>query len=48
MNQNQNEVRLYLNEVLPPRWLDRCTKIDVVLHAWPPNSPDLTPCVYFL
>ncbi|PSN45669.1 hypothetical protein C0J52_22361 [Blattella germanica] len=31
-------VRQYLNETLPNRWIGR----------WPPRSPDLTPCDFFL
>lgn len=47
-----NPVRLWLNETLPGRWIGREgskekkeTKPPMV---WPPYSPDLTPCDYFL
>uniref|UniRef100_A0A2H1WKC1 SFRICE_041649 n=1 Tax=Spodoptera frugiperda TaxID=7108 RepID=A0A2H1WKC1_SPOFR len=35
-------VRQYLNEVFP-RWFGRSGTV-----AWPPRSPDLTPCDYHL
>lgn len=36
-------VRRYLNEVFPERWIGRRGAIE-----WPPRSPDLTPLDYFL
>ena len=41
-------VRDYLNESLPHRWIGRGADADQALHFWPPRSPDLTPCDYFL
>jgi transposase len=41
-------VRHYLNEALPQRWIGRATNDDSVLIRWPPRSPDLTPCDFFL
>jgi hypothetical protein len=39
-------VRRY-NE-LPHRWIGRVCEDDVGLFPWPPRSPDLTPCDFFL
>lgn len=36
-------VRRYLNEVFPRRWIGRRGPIE-----WPPRSPDLTPLDFFL
>ncbi|PSN30867.1 hypothetical protein C0J52_26252 [Blattella germanica] len=41
-------VRQYLNEILPNRWIGRQGPGDLALHSWPPRSPDLTPCDFFL
>lgn len=41
-------VRGFLNESLPHRWIGRRGNEDLALHFWPPRSPDLTPCDYFL
>lgn len=43
-----NEMRRNLNEVLPQRWIRLCAETDVLLQAWPSNSPDFTSCDYFL
>jgi hypothetical protein len=40
-------VRVLLNRVLPHRWIGRAANGDNLL-AWPPRSPDLTPCDFFL
>lgn len=37
------EVRNYLNQAYPNRWISRAGPI-----AWPARSPDLNPCDYFL
>ena len=42
------DVRNFLNTVLPHRWIGRSGPQDLALHAWPPRSPDLTPCDFFL
>lgn len=42
-----NDVRGYLNEELPHRWIGRCAEHDLAMFAWPPNSPDLTPCDFY-
>jgi hypothetical protein len=43
-----NAVRRYLNEHLPHRWIGRVTATDLEFRNWPPRSPDLTPCDFFL
>jgi len=42
------EVRAYLNEHLPGRWVGRATATDNTFCTWPPQSPDLTVCDFFL
>ena len=42
------DVRRFLNESLPQRWIGRNGKEDLVLQFWPPKSPDFTPCDFFL
>jgi hypothetical protein len=42
------DVRRFLNESLPQRWIGRVGKEDLALQFWPPRSPDLTPCDFFL
>lgn len=42
------EVRSYLNNEVPRRWIGRCADQDLALFAWPPRSPDLTVCDFFL
>ena len=41
-------VRKFLNQHLPQRWIGRGTDDDQMLLAWPPRSPDATPCDFFL
>ncbi|PNF15394.1 hypothetical protein B7P43_G01012 [Cryptotermes secundus] len=41
-------VRRFLNESLPQRWIGRMGNEDLALQFWPPRSPDLTPCDFFL
>jgi hypothetical protein len=42
-------VRVLLNRVLPQRWIGRAAANgDNNLLPWPPRSPDLTPCDFFL
>ncbi|PNF20161.1 hypothetical protein B7P43_G00613 [Cryptotermes secundus] len=41
-------VRRYLNNELRHRWIGRVGEDDAALFAWPPRSPDLTPCDFFL
>ena len=42
-------VRVILNRVLPQRWIGRAAANgDKNLLPWPPRSPDLTPCDFFL
>ena len=36
-------VREWLEEKFPGRWIGRHEPLD-----WPPHSPDLTPCDFFL
>ena len=42
------DVRDYLDEVLPHPWIGRATADNNALALWPPRSPDLTPCDFFL
>ena len=41
------DVRGYLIQNLPQRWIGRTGKEDDALMRWPPRSPDLTPCDFF-
>ena len=41
-------VRAYLNDNLPRRWIGRANGEDNVMLKWPPRSPDLTQCNFFL
>jgi hypothetical protein len=42
-------VRVLLNRVLPQRWIGRAAANgDKNLLPWPPRSPDLAPCDFFL
>ena len=38
----------FLNQHLPQRWIGHGTDDDQMLLAWPPRSPDTTPCDFFL
>ncbi|PNF41627.1 hypothetical protein B7P43_G07619, partial [Cryptotermes secundus] len=38
----------YLSNELRHRWIGRVGEVDVALFTWPPRSPDLTPCDFFL
>jgi len=42
------QVSEILNQHLPQRWIRRGTDGDQMLLAWPPRSPDATPCDFFL
>jgi hypothetical protein len=42
------DVRRFLNESLPERWIGRVGKEDLALQFWPPRSPDFTTCDSFL
>jgi hypothetical protein len=44
------EVRRHLNTTLPQRWIGRTFRCNEnsALIPWPPRSPDLTPCDFFL
>jgi hypothetical protein len=42
------EIREILNRVLPQCWIGRHGPNDNPLLWWPPRSPDLTPCDFFL
>lgn len=41
-------VRNWLDENFPLRWIGRGTKEQPAPIRWPPYSPDLTPCDFFL
>ena len=43
-----NGVRHYLDENLPRLWIGRSTVENMTLIFWPPRSPDLTACDFFL
>jgi hypothetical protein len=44
------EVRRHLNTTLPQRWIGRTSRCngDSALIPWPPRSPNLTPCDFFI
>jgi hypothetical protein len=41
------DLRGYLNQILPQKWIERTGQEDDALMRWPPRSPDLTPCDIF-
>jgi hypothetical protein len=41
-------VRAFFNGTVPQRWIGRNSGQDCALFAWPPRSPDLTLCDFFL
>ena len=43
-----NDVQDYLNTNFPQLWIGCFGQEDVALLYWPPKSPDLTPCDFFL
>ncbi|KAJ4444244.1 hypothetical protein ANN_06035 [Periplaneta americana] len=43
-----NEVRTFLNDRLPNRWIGRAGRDGMQLSSWPPRSPDLTPSDLYL
>ena len=42
------DVRAHLSANLPRRWIGCASDNDSPLLPWPPQSPDLTPCDFFL
>ena len=42
------DIRCWLNDVLPHRWIGRGAHEDFMFCPWPAQSPDLTPCDCFL
>jgi len=42
------DVRAHVTANLPGRWIGRASHNDSPLLPWPPRSPDLTPCDFFL
>jgi hypothetical protein len=42
------EVRNCLDANLPRHWIGHATGDNMSLTCWPPQSPDLTPCDFFL
>ncbi|GBO03108.1 hypothetical protein AVEN_244247-1 [Araneus ventricosus] len=42
------EVCLFLNTELPHSWMGRSGPDVLMLHSWPPRSPDMTPCNFFI
>ena len=43
-----NDVRDQINTNLTQCWIERFGQEDVMLMHWPPRSPDLTRCNFFL
>jgi hypothetical protein len=43
-----HEVHQYLNTVSPGRWIGCASGNDQPLLLWPPRSPDIKPCDFFL
>ena len=41
-------VRHFLNESLPQRWIGHMGNEDLAFQFWPQRSPNLTPCDFFL
>jgi hypothetical protein len=41
------DLRGYLNQILPQRWVGRTGQEDDALMRWTPRSPDLAPCDFF-
>ncbi|PSN31188.1 hypothetical protein C0J52_27106 [Blattella germanica] len=41
-------VRQFMNNRLPNRWIGRASRDDMHLLSWPPRSPDITPCDFYL
>ena len=41
-------VQRHLNETLAQRWIGRASQEDRTLICWPPRSPGLSPCDFFL
>lgn len=41
-------VRRYLNNTIPERWIGRGGAEDQLYRRWPPRSPDITPCDFYL
>jgi hypothetical protein len=41
------DLRGYLNQILPQKWIGRTGQENYALIRWPPRSPDLTPCYFF-
>jgi len=45
---HQAQVHDWLNEHFPNRWIGRSSANLIAPFSWPPYSPDLTPCDFFL
>ena len=43
-----HDVRGYLNDTLPHRWIECASQDDSPLPPWSPRSPDLTPCDFLM
>ena len=43
-----NQVRRFLNETFPQRWIGRRGPKELALHSYLPRSPDMTPYDFFL
>lgn len=43
-----SDVRDWLNVTVPERWIGRKGPTDRACFEWPPRSPDLTPCDFYL
>ena len=43
-----HNVRDWLNDDVPQRWIEHPSPNNIVYSRWPPRSPDLGPCDFFL
>ena len=43
-----HDVRGYLNDTLSHSWIGRASQDGSLFLPWPPRSPDLSPCDFFL
>jgi hypothetical protein len=42
------QIREFLNNQIPQRWIRGVTDDDRILLTWPPLSPNATPCDFFV
>lgn len=46
-NPVKNEIRCFVSENLPHRWIDHASVNDQSFHTWLLKTPNLTPCDFF-